>query len=152
MPARRPRGLMRKLSLMLGVMLAVLMVGGSSAMAETGKKALILESSVSGGASSPEADRATALGFTVTVASDAIWAGMTASQFSDYQLLIVGDPTCSSLPAAVSQNAVALADAVMDHGTLADLTAGCVGGVPDDALAGADLNEFPADSGLFCGL
>ena len=41
---------------------------------------------------------------------------------------------------------------VKDHGTLADLTAGCVGGVPDDALAGADLNEFPADSGLFCGL
>jgi hypothetical protein len=41
---------------------------------------------------------------------------------------------------------------VTNHGTLADLTAGCVGGEPDDALAGADLNEFPADSGLFCGL
>ena len=41
---------------------------------------------------------------------------------------------------------------VTDHGTLVDLTAGCVGGVPEDALEGADLNEFPANSGLFCGL
>jgi hypothetical protein len=40
---------------------------------------------------------------------------------------------------------------VTDHGTLADLTAGCVGGVPDDAMAGADTEAFPADSGLFCG-
>ena len=115
MPDRRPRGLMRKLPLLIGVLLTVLTVSASSAMAETGKKALILESSVSGGAASVEADRATALGFTVTVASDAIWGAMTAAQFSDYQLLIVGDPTCSSLSPVVSQNAVALADAVMDR-------------------------------------
>ena len=39
---------------------------------------------------------------------------------------------------------------VTDHGTLADLTAGCVGGTPNDAM-GDDLNTFPANSGIFCG-
>jgi hypothetical protein len=37
-----------------------------------------------------------------------------------------------------------------DLGRLSDITAGCVGGVPDDSLAGADTENFPADSGLFC--
>jgi hypothetical protein len=41
--------------------------------------------------------------------------------------------------------------AITDHGSLAELTAGCVGGVPEDSLAGADTQTFPADSGLFCG-
>jgi hypothetical protein len=38
---------------------------------------------------------------------------------------------------------------ITDHGDLATLTAGCVGGVPEDALAG-DPETFPAASGLFC--
>ena len=78
-----------------------LLIGLRGAQAETGKKALILETSVSGGATSAEATRATApLGFAVTkMASDASWGATTAAQFSDYQLLVVGDPTCSSLPA-----------------------------------------------------
>jgi hypothetical protein len=84
--------------------------------AETGKKALILGTSVTGGAASREAVRATALGFTVTVVDDSTWASMTAGQFADYQLVIVGDPTCGLLPQVVSQNAVALADAVMARG------------------------------------
>jgi len=37
-----------------------------------------------------------------------------------------------------------------DLGRLSDITAGCLGGVPDDSLAGADTENFPADSGLFC--
>jgi hypothetical protein len=115
MPARRPRGLMRKLPLIVGVLLTFLMLGAPSAMAETGKKALVLDSSVSGGAGSSEATRAASLGFTVTVVDDATWGAMTATQFSDYQLIIVGDPTCSSLPAVVSENAQALSDAVMDR-------------------------------------
>ena len=41
---------------------------------------------------------------------------MTAAQFSDFQMIVIGDPTCSTLPAVVSQNAAALADAVMDRG------------------------------------
>jgi hypothetical protein len=92
----------------------LLAFSSSAATAETGKKALILESSVSGGSSSLEAQRASALGFTpVDLVSDATWASMTSAQFADYQLIIIGDPTCSSLPRVVSQNATALADAVM---------------------------------------
>lgn len=99
--------------LILGLLATLLVIGSSSARAETGQKALVLGSSVSGGASSPEAIRATNLGFTVTVVDDPTWAGMTAAQFADHQLIIVGDPTCSLLPEVVSQNAAALADAVM---------------------------------------
>ena len=40
--------------------------------------------------------------------------------------------------------------AISDFGDLTEVTAGCVGGVPADGLAGADLEAFPADSGLFC--
>lgn len=85
----------------------------SPASAETGKKALVLETSVSGGASSREAMRAVALGFTVDVVSEEAWAAKKASDFADYQLIIIGDPSCGDLPAVVSQNATALADAVM---------------------------------------
>jgi hypothetical protein len=95
------------------------------ANAETGKKALILESSVSGGPASIEAQEATSLGFAVTMATDVQWAGMTAAQFADYQLLVIGDPTCGFLPAAVSSNAAALANAVM-----------AVGGVGGNTKAG----------------
>jgi hypothetical protein len=40
--------------------------------------------------------------------------------------------------------------AIVDLGTLVELTAGCVGGVPEDSKVGADLETFPADSGLIC--
>ena len=85
-----------------------------AATAETGKKALILDSTVTGGSFSLEAQRAAALGFgPIDLVDNSTWATMTAAQFADYQLIIIGDPTCSSLPQAVSQNATALADAVM---------------------------------------
>lgn len=96
----------------LGLVASILVFGQSGARAETGHQALILDSSVSGGASSVEAQEAIANGFTVTVVDDATWASMTAAQFSEYQLIIVGDPD-ASLPEVVSQNAAALADAVM---------------------------------------
>ena len=109
-------GLGRKCMLWLGVLLSLGMIGASAAQAETGKKALILGSSVTGGAASEEATNAAGNGFTVTVVDDATWGAMTAAQFADYQMIVVGDPTCSFLPAVVSQNATALADAVMDNG------------------------------------
>ena len=40
---------------------------------------------------------------------------------------------------------------VTDYGTLRELTAGCVGGIPADAMQGADVQAFPANSGVFCG-
>lgn len=98
------------------VVLCAAFVLAPAANAETGKKALILDSSVSGGALSIEAQEATTLGFAVTHATDIQWGGMTSAQFADYQLVIVGDPTCGNLPAVVSQNAAALANAVMAVG------------------------------------
>ena len=93
--------------------LVALLSLSSSAHAVTGKKALILGSSVSSGSSSREAQRAAALGYTVDVVTDAQWGSMSAAQFADYRLIVVGDPTCSSLPRVVTENAGALADAVM---------------------------------------
>jgi Bacterial Ig-like domain (group 1) len=105
---------------LLRVLVAFALVAGLlapnsiAATAETGKKALILESTVTGGSFSLEAQRAAALGFgPIDLVDNSTWATMTAAQFADYQLIIIGDPTCSFLPQAVSQNATALADAVM---------------------------------------
>jgi hypothetical protein len=101
--------------LTLGLVTFLLFGLSGGARAETGMKALILSSSVSGGASSSEALSAIDNGFAVTVVDDTTWGGMTAAQFSDYQLIIVGDPTCANLPRVVSENAQALSDAVMNR-------------------------------------
>ena len=93
---------------------AMLGVGIMSADAQLpGKRALILGSSVEGGASSLEAQAVTANGFTVEVASDADWAAKSATDFAGYQLIVIGDPSCGSLPQVATTNAQALADAVM---------------------------------------
>ena len=94
-------------------LVAALLIGAAAGQAETGQKALILSESVTGGASSKEALHATAAGFAVTVVNATTWGTMTSAQFADYQLVIVGDPTCGSLNQVVSTNAKALADAVM---------------------------------------
>jgi Bacterial Ig-like domain (group 1) len=114
----RKRGSFFWVAGLLTLGLATFMLFGlnSGARAETGMKALILGSTVSGGATSAEAQSAIGNGFAVTVVDDATWGAMTTAQFSDYQLIIIGDPTCSSLPRVVSENAQALADAVMDRG------------------------------------
>lgn len=93
--------------------LGLLVAAVSPASAESEKRALVLASSVYGGESSAEAIRATALGFTVDVVGDEAWGAMTAGDFAAYQLIVVGDPSCNHLPPVVSQNATALADAVM---------------------------------------
>lgn len=61
---------------------------------------LILASSVTpgtatdGSGKSLEQQQAEADGFIVTLATDAVWDGMTASQFAAYQALVIGDPHC----------------------------------------------------------
>ena len=113
---RRRGSLVLAIGMLPLVVAMFLLIGLRGAQAETGMKALILGSTVSGGASSREAVSAAGNGFTVTVVDNATWGAMTAAQFSDFQLIVIGDPTCSTLPAVVSQNAAALADAVMDRG------------------------------------
>ena len=59
-------------------------------------KVLILDSTVTGGTSSIEAQEAAADGYGVDVVDAATWSGMTADQFAAYRAIILGDPTCSS--------------------------------------------------------
>ena len=75
-------------------------------------KALINGDTVSGSPSIEE-QQATALGFSVTVVSGATWDNMTQAQFAAYQVLIVGDPTCSGLALSVTSNAATWAPVVM---------------------------------------
>ena len=115
MTARRFSRLAGLLLVALGVLASMLAAGGppTAANAETGKKALLLQSA---GPYGTEKARAEALGFTVTEVDDATWLAMDKDDFADYQLIIVGDPDFA-VPQVVSQNAAALADAVMDNGT-----------------------------------
>ncbi|MDZ4828464.1 MAG: LPXTG cell wall anchor domain-containing protein [Actinomycetota bacterium] len=78
--------------------------GAPTADALTGK-AVILDSSVSGGAASIEAQAAIALGLTVEVKTDVEWAAMTGADFATYRLIVIGDPTCDSLSPAAEANA-----------------------------------------------
>jgi hypothetical protein len=70
----------------------------ATAVAAT-KKALILDTTVQGGASSREASSARTAGFDVTVADAATWTAMTRDGFAAYDVLILGDPDCGSVEA-----------------------------------------------------
>jgi hypothetical protein len=52
-------------------------------------------------------------GYTVTVVTGTQWDAMTAAQFAQYQLLIVGDPDCSDTPASATSNASTWVPVVM---------------------------------------
>ncbi|MEO6695585.1 MAG: hypothetical protein ABIY50_10200, partial [Ignavibacteria bacterium] len=55
---------------------------------------LILAPTVTGGASSTEANAAIAAGFNVEVVTAAQWLAKSAADFATYRALILGDPTC----------------------------------------------------------
>jgi hypothetical protein len=86
-------------------------IAASSALALP--KALIDESTVSGGAGSQEAKTAEKQGFEVTVISDAAWEATTQAEFGKYQVLIAGDPTCSTLPPGFIKSAATFAPVVL---------------------------------------
>jgi hypothetical protein len=52
-------------------------------------------------------------GYSVTVVTGTEWEAMSAAQFAHYQVLIVGDPNCSSTPESVNANASTWAPVVM---------------------------------------
>jgi hypothetical protein len=62
--------------------------------AAVANRALILAGTVTGGASSIEAQEAAADGLAVDVVDASTWSGMTAAQFASYRAIIIGDPTC----------------------------------------------------------
>lgn len=63
---------------------------------------VILGSAVSGGISSLEATKATALGFSVEVVDDAAWAAKSTADFATYKAIILGDPNCVTNTGPVS--------------------------------------------------
>lgn len=52
-------------------------------------------------------------GFTVTVVSGTQWDAMTAAQFAQYQVLIVGDPACGTTPTSATSDSATWAPVVM---------------------------------------
>ncbi|SEU16487.1 immunoglobulin-like domain-containing protein [Stigmatella erecta] len=58
------------------------------------KKVLILGTTVSGGASSREAQAAAAIGYPATIVTPAQWSAMTPEQFQEYAGIIIGDAAC----------------------------------------------------------
>jgi hypothetical protein len=85
---------------------------GVANAAATNGRVLILDSMVSGGAASPEAQAATAAGKGVDVVDDATWSTMTTAQFAEYDALILGDPTCGFVSPAAEASALVWGAAV----------------------------------------
>jgi len=91
--------------------------------------ALILGSSVVGGTAtagtmfsggtdtrSLEEEQAQLAGFTTTVVNDTTWSAMTAADFDNYQIIIIGDPMCGGVPLAAIANAPVWQSVVMSSG------------------------------------
>ena len=94
----------RLMGLCVMAIFAMSAVAVSSASAAP-PKALIDEATVTGGTESQEARIAEKLGFEVSVVGDATWGSMTQAEFGKYQVLIAGDPTCSTLPPGLISSA-----------------------------------------------
>lgn len=117
--ARMGLGLLTTVLVVIGLAVAggaVAMSGssGGGVGAAAGRTALINGATVTGSPSQEE-QIATALGLTVTVVDDTTWAGMTSAQFGAYDVLIVGDPTCSVVPPGVASSVGAWGPAVLGH-------------------------------------
>lgn len=114
--SRTSRHTARPFRLMLIALTVVLgaLIAGPVASAAA-KTALINGDTVTGGSSSIEATDLTSLGYTVTVVDDATWGSMTAAQFGSYDLLVAGDPTCSTLPPGLIASAPVHGSVVLGH-------------------------------------
>jgi hypothetical protein len=90
----------------LAAMVGIVAAGPQVAHAAALPQALILGDSVSpgvapdGSGDSLEQYEAIQDGFGTTVVTGAQWDAMTASQFAQYQVLIIGDPTCDATGAS----------------------------------------------------
>jgi hypothetical protein len=82
----------------LSVSLTACAVGlaiASSAFGQTSPgRVLILDGTVSGGATSIEATKAASLGFSVDIVTPAQWSTFTSADFARYRAIILGDPSC----------------------------------------------------------
>lgn len=95
------------------VLLTAVVGALATALAGTaaGGTVLILDTTVTGGASSYEAQAAIAAGHSVEMATPAQWAAKTAADFGSYDALILGDPTCGYAGAGVTGPYIGAAEA-----------------------------------------
>ncbi len=70
---------------------------------------LILSTSVNGGTSSPEAEAATADGYSVTVDTPSTWDSLTEANFASYSAIVIGDPSNGSCATGVPSDALSTA-------------------------------------------
>jgi RHS repeat-associated protein len=122
-------------------------VASAPAQASLSGPVLILSTSVNGGSSSTEAQQATALGLTVTVATPTTWDAMTQAQFAAYKAIIIGDPSGASCSGTVPADALSTA---ATWGAAVNGNAAVLGTAP--ALGGAttlisDAIAYAASSG-----
>lgn len=104
---------LRRLLVLALLTAAVVAVIGAGSAGAAPPQALVNGDTVSGGIGSMEAQEAIAAGFNVTVVSGATWDSMSQADFAGYQLLVIGDPTCSSLAASATSNYTTWAPVVM---------------------------------------
>jgi RHS repeat-associated protein len=87
-------------------LVAVPLVLAPPANAQSSGTVLILSTSVNGGTSSPEAQAATADGYTVTVDSPSTWDSLTEPNFASYSAIVIGDPSTTSCATSVPSDAL----------------------------------------------
>ena len=68
-------------------------------------RVLILESTVTNGADSREAQAAAIEGYAADVVDETTWGAMTAAEFDSYAAIVLGDPTCASIDAVAAAEA-----------------------------------------------
>jgi hypothetical protein len=127
--------------------LVIVVLPASGASTSVPKTALLDEASVTlndgivneGQPVSLEQYAAEQAGYTVTVVSGAEWEAMSAAEFAQYQLLIVGDPICSDTAASAIESAETWAPVVMGTSGINPL-------VGNRAVVGTDP-EFHYDAG-----
>lgn len=102
---RTPEGGDRRSILVLAAMAIGLVwslgaFAGAALAAPGDDRVLILSTSVTGGASSREAQAAIGQGLGVDVVTPGEWASLTAEDFGAYRAIILGDPACGGIGSA----------------------------------------------------
>jgi hypothetical protein len=111
----RPGVVVLSILTLFGGSLTALATGLASPAAAVSGTALVNGDTVTG-SPSVEQTMATSLGLSVTVVSGSTWDSMTAADFANYTVLIIGDPTCGALAPSVTSNRATWTSAVMATG------------------------------------
>ena len=108
------------------VVMAAAITAQPAGAASSGKSILIFGPTLNGGPQN-EQTLAEAAGYTVTVADAATWSSMTTAQFSSYNAIVFGDPTCGADPSILDP-------AVADQSTWAAAVTGPIVAIGTDPV------------------